>query len=629
MYDKKAVKFYEKGRSFHQSGRLSEAERAYKKAIKINSDFVEAHNNLGNVLLDRGRIKEASTAFRRALELLPDQPMLLANIGNVLQLQGKNREAVGWLRKAIAKDPDYAPAYSNLGNALKEMDSLTEAVDCYRCALKIDPCLAETYTNLGSTLKELGELEAAVEHHDRAIQLKPDFTRAYYHRGNVLGEIGLLARAIASHEQAIQLKHDFVEAYSNRNFLLNYSSDLTLPEIYSKHLEFERQFGGIRPVTRKRLSSDRGRGVRLRVGYLSPDFNVHSVAYFFEPLLRAHDRSTVEVYCYYNNTRNDETTRHLMQEAEHWRSIADMNDKDVVDLIIKDNIDILVDLAGHTAKNRLTVFAHKPAPLQITWLGYPNTTGLSAMDYRFTDHIADPAGVADKLHSEKLVRLSKGFLCYQGDKSAPRDSRPPFMEKGYITFGSFNNLSKVTEQVVKLWARILRSVPDAHLLLKSKQFSDSRTKARFLEMFLQEGISQNRLEFYARQPKKEDHLALYNKVDIGLDPFPYNGTTTTCEALWMGVPVITLSGDRHAGRVGASIMTHLGLEGFTATDEGEYLNMAVRYAGDTNYLADLRAGLREQMRESDLCNTDAFARSIELAYQQIWDEYLLDRPQTH
>jgi predicted O-linked N-acetylglucosamine transferase (SPINDLY family) len=318
----------------------------------------------------------------------------------------------------------------------------------------------------------------------------------------------------------------------------------------------------------------------------------------------------------------DNVTERLKAEADHWFSIVGKNDEDVAEQIKRDGIDILVDLAGHTAKSRLQVFAYKPAPIQVTWLGYPNTTGMSAIDYRFTDEVADPIGEADNLHSEKLIRLGSGFLCYSGDESAPEKSALLLLERGHITFGSFNNLTKTTPEVVKLWSDILSAAPNTHLLLKSKQLMDEEMRARCREMFEKEGISGDRIELFGRLPKIEDHLGLYSKIDIGLDPFPYNGTTTTCEALWMGVPVVTMLGDRHAGRVGASILEHVGLEELIADDPKSYVETALELCRNVEKLAAFRNGLRNQMIHSPLCDASAFARNVEKAYAGMWKRYV-------
>ena len=648
--------YYNRGVVLQELGQLSKAVDSYNKAIQLKPDYVQAYNNSGLALQELGQLDKALKSCEQAIQLKPDYAQAYNNRGVVLQELEQLDKALNSYEQAIQLKPDFAEAYNNRGNALKEIGQVDEAIDSYDKAIQFKPDYAEAYNNRGLALQELGQLDKALKSCEQAIQLKPDYAQAYNNRGVVLQELEQLDKALNSYEQAIQLKPDFAEAYnnrgnalkeigqvdeaidsydkaiqfkpdyavaySNRNFALNYSSELTQTDIFQKHLEFEKQFG--RKILENKLNPlfNKRRNTRLKVGYISADFNNHSVGYFFEPLLKSHDKGSIEIYCYYNNARADDTTKRLMEESEHWRSIVGMNDKDVVNLIRKDSIDILVDLVGHTANNRLTVFTYKPAPIQVTWLGYPNTTGLSAIDYRFTDDVVDPIGRTDDLHSEKLIRLQNGFLCYQGDKLLPPNSALPCLKREHITFGSFNNLSKVTHQVVKIWSKILQSVPNSHLLLKSKQLSDAKTKSRYIEMFRHEGIPENRLELYSWLPGKEEHMELYNSIDIGLDPFPYNGTTTTCEALWMGVPVITMFGNLHAGRVGASIMTHANLENLIAMGTDEYVNMAVKYANNTDYLVKLRNELRSKILRSALCDNNAFAKNIEKAYQEMYGQYL-------
>ena len=573
-------------------------------------------------LYQSGQMAKTESFCRELLQSHPQSLIVINVLGAALKDQGKLKDAIQAFSKVIQLKPDYIEAYYNRGVVLQELGQLSKAVDSYNKAIQLKPDYVQAYNNSGLALQELGQLDKALNSYEQAIQLKPDFAEAYNNRGNALKEIGQVDEAIDSYDKAIQFKPDYAVAYSNRNFALNYSSELTQTDIFQKHLEFEKQFG--RKILENKLNPlfNKRRNTRLKVGYISADFNNHSVGYFFEPLLKSHDKGSIEIYCYYNNARADDTTKRLMEESEHWRSIVGMNDKDVVNLIRKDSIDILVDLVGHTANNRLTVFTYKPAPIQVTWLGYPNTTGLSAIDYRFTDDVVDPIGRTDDLHSEKLIRLQNGFLCYQGDKLLPPNSALPCLKREHITFGSFNNLSKVTHQVVKIWSKILQSVPNSHLLLKSKQLSDAKTKSRYIEMFRHEGIPENRLELYSWLPGKEEHMELYNSIDIGLDPFPYNGTTTTCEALWMGVPVITMFGNLHAGRVGASIMTHANLENLIAMGTDEYVNMAVKYANNTDYLVKLRNELRSKILRSALCDNNAFAKNIEKAYQEMYGQYL-------
>jgi len=596
------------GASLQGQGMPAEAVASYNKAIELKPDYAEAYYNRGNALHALGRLEEVVASYTKAIEYKPDFVDAYNNRGNALAALGQLEEAVESYDMVIQLAPGFAEAYYNRGNALRDLERAEDAVESYNSAIQLEPDYALAYNNRGVAFQKLGHLTAAVESYDKAIQIMPDTSDFHYNRGKVLLDLGQPEQAVENYDRTIQLKPDFAHAHSGRVFALNYSSELTQAEIYVKHLEFGQQFGQATAASLQSDFPDRNKNKRIRVGYLSPDFRQHSVAYFCEPVLKAHDRGTTEVYCYYNNRLKDGITNRIMHEVEHWRFVDDLDDQNLFELIRKDNIDILVDLAGHTARNRLLVLAQKPAPIQVTWLGYPNTTGLSAIDYRFTDVVADPVGEADGLHSEELIRLADGFLCYLGDDSIPENKSLPCLERGHITFGSFNHLAKTTHHVVKLWARILLALPDAHLLLKSRQLADRNTQTVFLNMFVQEGIALDRIELHSHLPKQEDHLALYNRVDIALDPFPYNGTTTTCEALWMGVPVITLSGDRHVARVGASVLTHAGFPEFIANNPEEYVNMAVRYANNTDYLAELRSGLRDNMKHSPLCDAEVFTK---------------------
>jgi predicted O-linked N-acetylglucosamine transferase (SPINDLY family) len=343
------------------------------------------------------------------------------------------------------------------------------------------------------------------------------------------------------------------------------------------------------------------------------------VAAFFEPLLHGHDRRIVEVFCYAEVGQADLVTERMRAQSDHWCSTVGMSDADVARKIEEDSIDILVDLAGHTANNRLLVFAAKPAPLQVTWLGYPNTTGLAAIDYRLVDAITDPKGKADGWASEALLRLKDGFLCYAPAADTPNPAPVPSARRGFVTFGSFNNPAKLSDPTLDAWAALLNRAPTSRLLLKGHHFfDDMAARSLFAARLADRGVAPERLTLLGLQPDPAVHLALYGEIDIALDPFPYNGTTTTCEALWMGVPVVTLQGDRHASRVGASLLRGLGLGELVAADVSDYVAIGAGLAGDSVRLADLRASLRTRMRASALCDRIAFARKIEAAYRQIW-----------
>jgi len=537
-------------------------------------------------LFDSGQMIKVEKQCRNLLIKYPRAVILIDILGAALIGQGKYAESVPVFSKAVAMNPNHSQAFNNLGNALKNTGLLNDSLKNFNKAINLNPNYAEFYSNRANVHDELGEPLKALDDYNKCIELMPDSSLFN----------------------------------SCRIFTLNYCVGISKGEIFNKHREFEKRF--CRKIKQDNLSNKTiVNNNRLRVAYVSPDFNEHSVAYFFKPLLNSHNRNLIETFCYYNHTKNDDITKNIMKEVEHWRSIVELNDKDVFDLIRKDSIDILVDLSGHTRNNRLTVFTYKPAPIQITWLGYPNTTGLNAMDYRFTDAIADPIGESDKFNCENLIRLPNGFLCYQGDNSVPFNDELPAIKAGNITFGSFNNLNKVNDKVILLWSKVLQEVPNSILILKSKQLTDSGVKSRYLDLFKKAGVSKSRIQLYSHLDNKDDHLGLYNVIDIGLDPFPYNGTTTTCEALWMGVPTLTLKGDRHASRVGSSIMTHVGLEEFIANNEQEYINIAINIAKNTENLAKIRASLRNKMENSPLCDRKNFAKDIEKVYVDLWQKY--------
>jgi protein O-GlcNAc transferase len=656
MYNKKAIKCYEQGLNFYQKGKLVDAEKAYKKAIKINPDFAEAYNNLGNILVDKKQYAQAVQSYKKSLRKFPDNPMLLNNIGNALQFLGENDDAIRWLKEAIDKDPSYADAYNNLGNAHKACEDFEKALGFYKKALQLDSGLIDVYSNIGDVFCALKNWQAAKECYEKAtifkpgsyeaflnlavmqnkledyegvvsscnksIDIKPDNPAAYFYRGCSFQFLGRLDEALVSYEKAIELKMPFLAACRNRNFLLNYFSQCSVDDVYRKHLEYEKHLK--LEVKRKKYKFNRESKSVLNVGYVSGDFRNHAVSYFFEPLAAAHDKGKFEIFCYYNDDIEDETTQRIKNYVNYWRDIYTMTDEQVVELVRNDNIDILVDLSGCTRGYRLPVFFCKPAPVQVTWLGYPNTTGLNAIDYRFTDEISDPPGQSDEVYTETLVRLPHGFLCFKGDDKISESECLPSNKKEYLTFGSFNNLNKVTDEVVALWSQLMASVPRSRLLLKSKVFASDKAKERYLLMFEKNGIDRSRLDLYSWLSDKDGHLRLYDEVDIALDTFPYNGTTTTCEALWMGVPVVTLAGDRHASRVGASILTQVGLGHYIANDEKSYIDIGVGLAQDKDILMELRTGLRQKMKSSYLCDSADFARNIESKYCEMWDKYIAE-----
>jgi protein O-GlcNAc transferase len=605
------------GATFHRQGKLDEAIAALREAIRLKPDYADAYSNLGCVLFDRHEHVEGEAALLHAIRIKPDYAAAHSNLGKARLHLGRPDEAVAAFREATRIKPDFAEGYSNLGCALFDRREYIEAEAALLHAIRIKPDLADAHCNLGNARHHLGKLDQAIGSCRQAIRFKPGYAEPYLNLGAGLVAQGKFDEAIASYHEAIRLKPDFYSASSALAFCMNYMENASVGALFEAHREWEERHGRLLPRADAH-DNDRSPGRRLKIGYVSPDFRGHSVAYFLEPLLQSHDRNAVEVFCYAEVSWPDVATKRFEQLADHWTKTVGMSDEALAERIRSDGIDILVDLAGHTAKNRLPVFARKPAPVQVTWLGYPNTTGLDAIDYRLADDVTDPVGEADAFASETLVRLPGGFLCYGATNDAPTPETAPCLSKGFVTFGSFNNPAKLSGATLDAWAQVLTRLPTARLLLKAKPFADAATRALYLERLAERGVAADRLELIGWLPDSNAHLALYDRVDVALDPFPYNGTTTTCEALWMGVPVVTPRGDRHAGRVGASLLTQVGVTDLIADSIEAYVEMAVALAGDPARLADLRSSLRPRMAASPLCDAPGFARKVEEAYRTMW-----------
>ena len=598
-------------------GDIDAAIQSYQEALRLNPDFVAPHLNLGVALQKQGKLDKAIKHYREAIRLKPDYAEAHSNISVVLQKQGRLDEAIDHCREALRLKPDFADAYHNMGNALKDQGKFNEAIRYFHEALRLNPHHAEAHNCLGIILAEQGRLNEATECYHKVLRLIPDHADAHNNIGTVLKGQGKIDEAINHYHEAMRLKPNHANIHSNMLFTMHYSSAIDPTRIYSEHRNWANKHALPLVDTIQLHSNKINPDRKLRIGYVSPDFRMHSVAFFAEHMLLGHDRADFEIYCYSNVSQPDSITDRFKGLSDFWRNIVGMSDEQVADKIRDDQIDILVDLAGHTANNHMLVFAKKPAPVQVTYLGYPNTTGLPTMDYRITDEWADPIGQTEHLHTEELIRLPKSFLCYKPPENAPEVLSLPALNKDNATFGSFNNRSKITPEVVEDWSTILKSVSDSRLILKAKAFNDDETRQILLEMFIKNGVNPQRIRLIGYLPF-EQHLQLYNSIDIGLDTFPYNGTTTTCEAMWMGVPVITLAGDFHASRVGVSILSNVGLSDLIAESTEDYIKKAVTLANNLDRLHDLRIKLRPLMIRSALMDEKGFTRSLEEAYRQMW-----------
>ena len=614
------------GNAFDRQGYLDKAIACYRKAIVLKPEYAEAYNNLGVALAGKGSHDDAIACYQKALALKPDYAEAHSHLGNALHDKGEADAAIACYRKALALKPEFAGAHNNLGRALAGLRKLDEAVACYRRALALQPDFALALSNLGNALRDRGELDEAVSCCLRAIELEPEFAEAHSNLANALKDQGKLSAAIARYRKALELKPDFDWVNGNLLLALQYDPECSPTELYEEHRRFAQRFEVPLESLRQALGNTREPGRRLKVGYVSADFRRHSVAYFIEPVLASHDKSQVEVFCYYNQSTQDDLTGRIIAHADHWIPCVGMTDEQLAARIRADGVDILVDLAGHTAGNRLLVFARKPAPVQVTWLGYPSTTGLSAIDYRITDRHAEPPGMTEQYSVEKLWRL--GMFCVYRPCAVKPERRhspelavrpTPALENGYITFGSINNIAKITPAVVAVWARILHAVPGARLLLETAGFDSAGMRADFEARFAAHGVTQDRLVLLERKP--EQQYVLYHRIDIALDPFPCNGGTTTCDALWMGVPVIALAGTTFAARMGVTMVTNAGHPEWVARDEDGYLRLACELASDAARLNAIRLGLRDEAERSALRDEAGFTRRLEAAYRGMWLEW--------
>jgi len=606
---------------YQQTGNIGEAIRGYERLLSKNPHHIKSLYNKGIILNEMGNYEEAILCYQKVADIQPNYIDAINNLGNIYLRQSQHDKAIICYEKILSLQPEHLDANNNLGSALKEQGLLSKAIECFNKVLALEPHHADAYYNLGTVLKEQGKIDNAIANFKKALENKPNNSDAANNLANSLLYQGHLDEAIDWYKQAISIEPGHFKANSNLLMSLNYHPEIDARDIAKEHLDWGQRIEQVVSGICTKDYSVEKTSRRIRVGYVSADLRTHSVSYFFEPILFSHNQEEFEVYCYYNHNKEDDCTKRLKNKAEYWRSIFALDDQEVRNLIINDKIDILVDLAGHTNGNRLHVFATKPAPIQVTWLGYPNTTGLKKMDYRLTDTIVDPEGESEPLHSEKLYRLSTGFLCYVGNPGIKMSTTLPSLKNGYITFGSFNNLTKITSKVIKLWVSILKQISDSRLILKAIQFSDIQIKENYYTLFENNGIARERVQLYSFLPDIESHLQLYEQIDLALDPFPYNGTTTTCEALWMGVPTITLKGERNVSRVGASIMKHAGLEQFIASDEGAYLQIALSHSRDTGELASLREQFREKLSQSEICDRKNFVLELEQAYRNMWYTY--------
>jgi protein O-GlcNAc transferase len=559
----------------HRAGRLAEAERGYRDLLRRSPEHADSLNLLGVIALQTGNLEAAFALVQRAVELRPDAAVCRNNLGQVLERLGRDDEAIRCYEAALGLDPDYAEAHNNLGLAFARRDRLVEAEVHYGQAIALAPEYAEPYTNRGNLLKDRGETNAAIECYRRAVELRPDLSALH----------------------------------SNLLLALHYHPAYSPAELQREHETWAERHVAPLAAARRAHSNSREPDRRLRVGYLSPDFREHPVARFVLPLFREHDRSQVEVFAYSDVAAPDPVTSTLRKRVDHWRDVAALGDAQLAEAVRADGIDVLVDLAAHSGGNRLLVFARKPAPVQVTYLAYCSTTGVDAIDYRITDRHLDPPGEWNG-YAEASLTLPHCYWCYSEPQVRPATARTA----GPPTFGCLNNFAKVSDATLALWMRLLTQVPEARLQLYART---ELHRERVRQAMRRAGVDETRAAFVGRQ-SLADYLLTYREIDVALDPYPYGGGTTTCDALWMGVPVVSLAGRTAVSRAGATLLADVGLERLVSRSEDEYVSIAASLVRDTNALAALRSELRARVESSPLMDAPRFARDFEAALRAAW-----------
>lgn len=674
------------GNVFRDLGRLQEAEHHYRTALKIDSRYLPALINLGAVLLDMNRLDDAEDCYLSALKINPTLASLHRDLGNVLRREGRLSDALAcyqsaqsldphsyttyyvwaaalwengevekaieYYQKALNLNPDLAGAHNdlavallksgqwddcvthsqaairlnpllyqpwiNLGNAYMELGRLVESEDSYRHALRLKSDSAEAHSNLGRVLRNLMKLQEAEYHCRAALKTSPRYTEAWVNLGNVLKDLGQLVEAEDCYRQVLHLDPYHTNAFSNLLFSMNYR-DTDRQESF----ELARQFGREASFKAQHRFSGgvvKNQTPRLRIGFVSGDLRAHPVGYFLKGLLEHINQNAFELFAYVTHGQADEFTQSIHPYFADWRSLQGLTDEEAAQLIHLDGIQILIDLSGHTGHNRLPVFSYKPAPIQVSWLGYFATTGLTEMDHLLADQFSLPEPET-VFFTENIWYLPETRLCFAPPDNDIDVSPLPALTNGFITFGCFNNLTKMNDAVVSLWARILNAVPDGRLFLKSRQLDDSSVRKRTLERFAAQGIIADRLILEGASTRS-DYLAAYHRVDFALDPFPFPGGTTSVEGLWMGVPMLTLQGERFLSRQGVGIAMNAGLSAWIAQDEEAYFALAVANATDVAGLAKLRQKLRDQVLASPLFDAKRFASHFEAAMQGMWQQSL-------
>ena len=634
------------------TGQIDASIQAYRTAVAAAPNLAEAHLGLGNALRAAERIDEAIAAFRSALAINPRQTKALNNLANALAARGQHDQAIPLYNAAIAIDPNLAAVYVNLGVALQELEKYDGAIEAFRVAIRLEPDSADAHYNLarclqlaafrpaaleefriverlapdrtdvkywiGLALYEMLHLDEAIDQFRAALAVNPSEPMTYNTLGNALKDRCELAESLNSYRRAIELAPDYVAPYNNLVYTMHFDPGSDMRAIRAEQDRWTARFAEPLKKSIRPHANDHNENRRLKIAYVSPNFRHHAEAHFVLPLLEAHDHEQFEIHCYSDYRRaGDNVTAGMRRLADVWHDVHRLSNARLAEKVRADRIDILIDLTMQMSDDRMLMLAEKPAPIQIAYLAYPGSSGLATMDYRITDRYMDPPETDDSWAVEQALRLPDSWCVYHTVSQYPDVNDPPALSNGHITFGSLNNFCKCNEQVLTRWANVLRAIEKSRLILLCPSGQAQRRTTAF---FAERGIAPDRIEFVSVLPRPE-YLQTYLRIDIALDPFPYNGITTTCDALWMGVPMLTLPGNTPASRAGLGLLTVAGVPEFIAQSEDHYIDLAKELATDLPRLKTLRSTLRAQTLASPLMNAPRFARNLESAYREIWKRW--------
>lgn len=572
----------------------------------------------GLALHQQGKLREAEAVYREVLSREPNNPDALHLLG-VIATQVKQYEAaVQLIEAAIRNRPTVAFYYNNLGNAYRGLVRRKDAYDAYGRALQLQPDYVEARINRGTTLREQAMFAEAVAEYEIAAKTQPAI--ACSGLATALNDQGRVEESIAAYRRAVALDPTHSDSHSNLLYELHFSDRVEPQQLFEEHVKWAKQHADALTNAARPHSNDRSPDRRLRVGYVSGDFRDHPVGRFLWPMIEHRDQQRFEIVCFSNVERQDAFTAEYRASVDEWHDTAGLDDATFAEFIRERKIDILVDLAGHTSGGRMQLFARKPAPVQITYLGYPDTTGMRAIDVRITDALADPEG-AESRHAERVERIEGCFLCYPLRCATAPISDLPAKSNGHLTFGSFNNLAKISPTTIQLWKSVLETLPTAKMIIKTTSMGDVPTRDIAARRFASQGLPMDRVTLLGPRDSQDQHLDTYRAIDVALDTYPYNGTTTTCEALAMGIPVVSFVGQHHASRVGLSILTAAGHPEWCTDDSSRFAGIACAFAEDLDKLEQHRATMRQTLAQSTLCNEKGFAAKIETIYRESWTRW--------